>query len=56
MKKSTKYFDCGICNSPLSLKLTIKETKFNVEQKVYKCTDCKHQYGFKGLLKLNEVL
>lgn len=49
MKHKTHSFNCKVCNTNDSVDMLINETNTHVEVKVYKCINCKHQYGIKEL-------
>lgn len=53
--KTEKKFKCNKCESGIVVLVT-KESAKTIEMQVKNCNNCKASFGFKGLLKLTEVI
>jgi len=50
-----RKFKCGKCETGIILLATLESKQF-ITCRVSRCTDCKFQYGIKGLSNLEELL
>ena len=53
-KNKTLNYDCFVCDTDKSVKVSWKDLGDELEVSVFRCSNCKHQHTLKKLMKEQE--
>lgn len=55
MVEKIRYVECYECGTPKAIKYILKENDDHISVNIFKCTNCKHQYGLKALEEVGVI-